>query len=66
MVFIFGHRRIYREPTDAVEGFVDHTLRFLAVGLDRGFLLFLAGASVAAGIGLFVLFRLLERRRLAR
>jgi len=66
MVFIFGQRRIYREPADAVEGFFDHMLRFLAVGLDPGFLLFLAGASLAAGIGLHLVFRLLERRRLAR
>ncbi len=66
MVFVFGYRRVYREPGDAVEGFVDHTLRFLAIGLDRDFLLFLFGASVTAGIGLHLLFRLLERRRLAR
>ncbi len=66
MVFVFGYRRIYREPTDAVEGFMDHTLRFLAVGIDRGFLLFLFGASLTAGIGLYLTFRLLEQRRLAR
>ena len=66
MVFIFGQRRIYREPVDAVEGFFDHMLRFLAIGLNPGFLLFLAGASLATGIGLHLVFRLLERRRLAR
>jgi len=66
MVFVFGYRRIYREPAEAIGGFVDHTLRFLAFGLDGSFLLLLLTGGVAAGIGLHLLFRLLERRRLAR
>jgi hypothetical protein len=66
MVFVFGYRRIYREPAEAIGGFVDHTLRFLAVGLDGPFLLLLLTGGTVAGIGLHLLFRLLERRRLAR
>lgn len=66
MVFVYGYRRIYREPMDAVGGFFDHTLRFLSIGIDQFFLLYLGGASLTAGIGLYLLFRLLERRRLAR
>ena len=66
MVFVFGYRRIYNEPMDAVAGFFDHALRFLAVGLDRSFLLLLGGGGALAGIVLYLLFRILERRRLAR
>jgi hypothetical protein len=66
MVFVFGYRRIYREPMDVVNGFVDHTLKFLTVTADLSFLLFLAGGALAAGIGLHLLHQGMERRRLAR
>ncbi|WP_209425700.1 TrgA family protein [Pararhodobacter sp. SW119] len=66
MVFVHGYRRVYREPMDAVEGFVDQTLRFMAVAMDRSFLLLLGGGALICGIVLWLLFRLLERRRLAR
>jgi hypothetical protein len=66
MVFVFGYRRIYREPMDAFEGFVEHTLRFLGKGLDGSFLLLLGGGGVTIGILLHALFWILEQRRLAR
>lgn len=66
MVFVYGYRRLYREPMDAVEGFFDHTLRFLGAGLDASFLLFLGAGGTVAGLVLHLLHQLLERRRLAR
>ena len=66
MVFIWGMRRLYREPLEAAVGVFDHTFRYLSVALDPAFLLMLGTGGVVAGIVLSLLYRLLDRRRLAR
>lgn len=65
-IFVLGYRRQVREPLDAITAIPQIAWDYLAVALAPDFLMLLGGGGVALGVGVHVIDRLFDRRRLAR
>ena len=65
-VFVQGYRRRFREPMEAVNGFFDFAASWLALALERDFLVLLAVGALIVGVFVHLLHALFERRRLSR
>lgn len=65
-VFILGYQRRYREPMEAVNGFFETALGWLALAIERDFLILLGIGALLVGVLAHLAHWLLERRRMAR
>jgi len=65
-VFILGYRRRYPEVMDAITGYFDIVLGWLAKAYDRDFLILLGVGGLVIGLVLHIVMALMERRRNAR
>ncbi|MFN4098499.1 MAG: TrgA family protein [Pararhodobacter sp.] len=65
-VFVLGYRRRYPEVTDAITGYFDIILGWLAKAYDRDFLILLVVGGLVIGFVLHIVMALMERRRNAR
>lgn len=62
-VFLQGYRRRYPEVTDAIAGYFEIVMAYIAKTFDRDFLLLLLAGGVVIGLVLHGVFHLMERRR---
>lgn len=65
-IFVLGYRRQVREAADAVMAIPGLAWEYLAIALQRDFLIVLAAGGVVIGLAVHVADRVLTRRRLNR
>ena len=65
-VFILGYNQRIREPVEALLAIPEQAYRFLAIGFERDFLLFLLAGGIVVGLAVHWVARMANARRLDR